>query len=119
MTGSTGGVQPKCCATGKSDTTPAAWASADGATWRPAVVEGASAAVGDQIGPDYVGSAGLVAWGGRDSSHGWASPDGLRWSAAAKPAGYPVVPRASDGTRIVGDSYAAGDQEAFWVSPTA
>lgn len=116
LTGSTGGAQPKCCATGESDTTPAAWASADGATWRPAVVEGAAAAVGDQIGPDFVGRAGLVAWGGLDASQGWTSPDGFRWSAAAKPAGYPVIPRASDGTRIVGDSYATGGQVAFWVS---
>ena len=116
LTGSTGGVQPKCCATGKSDTTPAAWVSADGATWESAVVEGASAAVGDHIGPDFVGRAGLVAWGGRDASYGWTSPDGLHWRAVAKPAGYPVIPRASDRIRIVGDSYAIGDQEAFWVS---
>jgi hypothetical protein len=116
LTGSTGAARPTCCVGGGSDTTPAAWVSADGATWKSAVVEGASAAIGDQIGPDFVGSAGLVAWGGRDASHGWTSPDGRRWSAVAKPAGYPVIPRASDGIRIVGDSYAAGDQEAFWVS---
>ncbi len=116
LTGSTGGQQPQCCATGKSDTTPAAWASSDGMTWEPAVVNGATGAVGDQIGPDFVGAAGIVAWGGRDASYGWRSPDGQHWSALPRTAGYPVIPRASDGTRIVGDSYAARDQEAFWVS---
>ena len=84
LTGSTGGAQPKCCATGKSDTTPAAWASADGATWRPAAVEGASAAVGDQIGPDFVGSAGLVAWGGR-----------IPRTAGRRPTGCAGAPRRS------------------------
>ncbi len=116
LTGSTGGVQPTCCVTGNSDTTPAAWVSPDGMTWEPAIVDGAAAAVGDQIRAVYVGSAGMVAWGGRDASYGWTSPDGQRWSGVAKPASDPVIPRASDGTRIVGDSYATGDQEAFWVS---
>ncbi len=116
LTGSTGGAQPDCCATGKSDTTPAAWVSTDGMTWQPAIVEGSAAAVGDRIGPVFVGSAGMVAWGGRDNSYGWTSPDGRRWTAVTKPAGYPVIPKASDGTRIVGDSYATRDQEVFWVS---
>lgn len=116
LTGSTGGKEPACCVSGNSDTTPAAWLSADGTAWDREAVDGASAALGDAIGPVFAGRSGMVAWGGRDASHGWASPDGRRWSALPKPAGYPVIPRASDGNGIVGDSYSAGDTGQFWWS---
>jgi len=115
LTGSTGGAAPVCCATGTTDTTPAAWFSTDGERWQSAVVVGAAAATGDQIGPVFAARAGLVAWSGQQR-FGWASPDGQRWSALPGPAGNPVIPRASDGTRIVGDAYATGDQDVFAVS---
>ena len=50
------------------------------------------------------------------ASYGWTSPDGRHWSALPKPAGYPVIPYASDGQRIVGESYIDRDQLGLWGS---
>ena len=116
VTGSTGGAEPVCCVGGGGDTTPAAWFSPDGEAWQAAVVDGAAAAVGDEIGRVFVGRTGLVAWGGGNVSNGRASTDGRRWSALPALTGYPVIPQASDGTRILGQSYAAGDRVSYWTS---
>ena len=116
LTGSTGGRQPTGGVSGDSGATPAAWFSRDGTAWQAAVVDGATGTPGDQVGQVSVGRTGLVAWAGRDASFGWSSADGTRWSALPKPSGYPVIPRASDGSRIIADSYADGGLEAFWIS---
>jgi hypothetical protein len=116
LTGSTGGRQPTGGVSGNNGSTPAAWLSADGLSWAPAAVDGATEDSGDLVGQVFVGGAGLRAWAGHDASFGWSSRDGTRWSALPKPFGYPVVPRASDGRHIVGDSYGDGGGEAFWVS---
>ena len=117
LTGFTGGLKPGCCGGfSPKGATPAAWFSSDGTDWRAASVDGALQASGDWIGRVFVGRDGLVAWGGRDASYGWTSPDGRHWSALPKPAGYPVIPYASDGQRIVGESYIDRDQLGLWVS---
>ena len=116
LTGFTGGTKPVCCVSSPGATIPAAWFSADGLSWKAARVNGAKAATGDQISRVFVGSDGLVARGGHSNSYGWISPDGQHWSARPKPDGYIVWPDASDGNRIIGDSYVDGDRQAFWVS---
>ena len=117
VTGYTGGSKPICCVSSGSDGgTPAAWFSSDGKVWQAATVEGAAAATGDEILRLFAGRGGLVAWGGRDSSTGWISADGRTWTARPATAGSPVIPRASDGRRIVGDSYVEGGRDVFSVS---
>lgn len=116
ITGYTGGSAIHCCTGSAGDTTPAAWFSSDGMVWQAATVEGAAAETGDQIGRVFADRGGLVAWGGRDGSTGWTSPDGRRWSARPASASSPVNPEASDGDRIVGASYAGGNGETFWVT---
>ena len=117
VTGYTGGSKPICCVSSGSDGgAPAAWFSSDGKVWQAATVQGDAAETGDQIGRVFAGRGGLVAWGGRDGSTGWTSPDGRRWTARPATAGSPVNPEASDGQRIIGDSYAGGNGETFWVT---
>jgi hypothetical protein len=117
LTGFTGGSKPVCCAGfSPKDTTPAAWFTSDGTSWHAASVDGAKEARGDWMGRVFVGRDGLVAWGSPDASNGWTSPNGRHWGARPKPVGYPVIPQASDGQRIVGESYVDRDRLAFWVS---
>lgn len=118
VTGYTGGSEPICCvSSGSNGGTPAAWFSSDGSIWQAATVKGAAAATGDEISSVFVGATGLVAWGGPSkSSTGWISADGQIWTARPATAGSPVIPRASDGQRIIGDSYAGGNGETFSVT---
>jgi hypothetical protein len=116
VTGYTGGSAIHCCTGSAGDTTPAAWFSSDGKVWQAATVEGAAVATGDQIDRVFASRGGLVAWGGRDGSTSWTSPDGRRWSARPASASSPVNPEASDGERIVGASYSGGNGETFWVT---
>lgn len=116
LTGSRGGKQPTGGVSGDSGATPAAWYSPDGTAWRAADVGGDARAPDDEIAQVFVGRAGLVAWAGKDASFGWVSPDGRAWSSRPKPTGYPIIPRASDGSRIVADSYAEGGLATWWAS---
>lgn len=118
VTGYTGGSEPICCvSSGSNGGTPAAWFSSDGRVWQTATVKGAAAATGEEIGSVFVGAAGLVALGGPSkSARGWISADGRTWTALPATTGNPVIPSASDGQRIIGDSYASGNGETFWVT---
>jgi hypothetical protein len=118
VTGFTGGSEPRCCvSSGSNGGTPAAWFSSDGTAWQTAIVKGAAAATGDEIGSVFAGAAGLVAWGGPSkSSTGWISADGRTWTARPTSSGSSVIPRASDGQQIVGNSYVEGGQDLFAVS---
>jgi hypothetical protein len=116
VTGSTGGKEPECCVGREPETTPSAWFSVDGIRWQKAVVVGAEGAVGDQIGAAYVGSHGMVARGLQDTSHGWGSADGRVWTPLAPPPTEAVIPQTSDGQRIIGSSFEAGDRLAMWLS---
>jgi hypothetical protein len=117
LTGFVGGSKPICCVSGPSASTPAAWFSPDGMRWQAARVDGTKQAIGDGIGRLFVGRDGLVAWGvGDKSSSGWTSPDGRRWSPRPPSDGTPVIPWASDGQRIIGESFAGHNDLALWVS---
>jgi hypothetical protein len=118
VTGFTGGSEPRCCvSSGSNGGTPAAWFSSDGTAWQTAIVKGATAAAGDEIGSVFVGAAGLVAWGGPSkSSTGWISADGQVWTARPPSPDRDFIPRASDGRQIVGSSYVEGGQDLFAVS---
>ena len=116
LTGSVGGSEPVCCIGTKSDTVPAAWFSSDGVTWHKAAVLGAAGAIGDQIGPVFVGADGMIAAGQGEVSRGWGSTDGRTWTAAAPQPDNPIFAQASDGRRIIGSSFAPDDRVAMWVS---
>jgi hypothetical protein len=116
LTGFVGGSQPVCCAAARSYATPAAWFSADGAHWQAAKMgSGARAGWGMSIGRAFVGRDGLVASSGSDNA-GWISRDGRSWSARPSADGVPVTPWTSDGTRIIGGSFAGHNDLALWVS---
>lgn len=116
VTGQTGGAEPLCCAGGWGLSTPAAWFSLDGHTWQAAVVDRAAPVPDGQIARVFAGGTGLVAWGSPETSPGWASADGRRWSTLPGQAGVPEVPRASDGTRILGEGSGAGNRSGLWSS---
>ena len=116
LTGFVGGSKPICCVSGPSDTTRAAWFSPDGVRWQAARVHGANQAIGDGIGRLFVGRGGLVAWGVGSGSAGWTSPDGRRWNPRPTSDDAPVIPWASDGQRIIGESFAGHNDLALWVS---
>jgi hypothetical protein len=116
VTGSTGGKEPGCCVGGQSDTTPAAWFSTDGLRWQRAAVVGGAAAIGDAIGPVFVGANGMIALGQGENTSGWGSTNGRLWTAARPQTGDPIFAQASDGRRIIGTSFADGDHLAMWVS---
>ncbi|HEX2756571.1 MAG TPA: hypothetical protein VHM48_13975, partial [Candidatus Limnocylindrales bacterium] len=118
VTGSTGGSEPVCCAGHNADATPAAWSSADGITWEPALVVAAVASRGDVVGPVFAGRDGMVAWslGEQANDFGWQSPDGRTWTALPKPVGNAITPRAGDGLRIIGTTFDGEDRVAEWIS---
>jgi hypothetical protein len=116
LTGFVGGTQPVCCAAARSYSTPAAWFSADGTHWQAAKMgSGAVAGWDMSIGRAFVGRDGLVAVGGLDNT-GWISRDGRGWSARPSADGEPVIPWASDGTRVIGESFAGHNDLALWAS---
>ena len=117
LTGFVGGTQPVCCAGSGSYSTPATWFSADGTHWQVAKMgSGAVAGWDMSIGRAFVGRDGLVALDGNNNA-GWISRDGRSWSARPSADGDPVIPWASDGTRIIGASFAGHNGLALWASP--
>lgn len=100
-------------------TTAAIWRSADGATWVRATIDqldGAWMAAGFAV-----SSGGLVAVLNVPDSHKsgstWWSLDGSRWAPADNgPDNAPRYPATSDGSTILGRSYATDDWTAYWLS---
>ena len=121
IAGSTGGTLPGPgggfdSATGSQG---AVWVSADGLAWHAATVNGQGS--GTVLRNLYQGADGLVAEGsleGDKSGALWTSNDGESWTLAPvdEYGSYHTFPMATDGQRIVGDSYVQRDKISFAVS---